>query len=103
MIKKLFSVILMAATIFSCSAFFCEQSEAARMAAYSEATVINVSKYVNLRENPSSNSAVLAKVPLGATVEVSGEKLPEMNNGFYYVNYRGIFGYIHSKYLTTPW
>ena len=73
MFKKFLVALLICGGIFSAENFFV--AEAVHVTAYEKATVINVSDYVNLRENPSTNSAVLAKIPRDATVEVSGEVL----------------------------
>ena len=103
MFKKFLIALLIVGGIFSGLQIFSISTEAAHIAAYDTATVINVSDYVNLREKPSTNSAILARVPRGATVGVSGEVLPQLTNGFYYVVYQGIYGYIYKDYLSTEW
>ena len=100
MFKKFLVALLICGGIFSAENFFV--AEAVHVTAYEKATVINAD-YVNLREKPSTNSAVLAKIPRGATVEVSGEILPDLNNDFYRVVYQGILGYVYKNYLSTEW
>ena len=62
--------------------------------------VVNVKTSVNLREEPSTTSTVLAEVPKGSTVQSAGELVDD----FMRVEYGGQTGYIHSQYLTktTP-
>jgi len=62
--------------------------------------VVNVKSHVNLREEPSTDSAILAGVPKGSAVQSTGE----MVDDFLRVEYDGKTGYIHSKYLNkgTP-
>lgn len=57
--------------------------------------VVNCNEWVSLREEPDVNSARLAEVPLGTLVEDLGEYV----NGFTYVDYAGMAGYIHDDYL----
>ena len=57
--------------------------------------VVNVKSHVNLREKPSTDSAILAGVPKGSAVQSTGE----MVDDFLRVEYDGKTGYIHSKYL----
>lgn len=57
--------------------------------------VVNVKSHVNLREEPSTDSAILAGVPKGSAVQSTGELV----DGFLRVEYDGKTGYIHSKYL----
>ena len=101
--KKFLVAVLIVGGIFSGLQIFYNPADAEHITAFDDATVINVSDYVNLREKPSTNSAILARVPRGATVGVSGEVLPQLTNGFYYVVYQGIYGYIYKDYLSTEW
>lgn len=57
--------------------------------------VVNVKSHVNLREEPSTDSAILAGVPKGSAVQSTGE----VTDNFMRVEYDGKTGYIHSKYL----
>jgi len=98
--KKLLVMALVCLGIFSGVQFSFMTAEAAHIAAYADVTVINVSEYVNLREEPSTKSAILAKIPRGATVQVHAEYI--QHNGFYSVIYQGIHGYIHKNYLDVP-
>jgi len=103
MFKKILVALLIFGEILASLQIFSTPTEAAHIAAYDTATVINVSEYVNLREEPSTNSAILARVPRGAEVEVLAEWLPGQHNGFYKVIYRGIHGCIHKNYLSVTW
>ena len=98
MFKKFLVALMICGGIFSVGNFFI--AEAAHVPAYEDTAVINVSEYVNLREEPSTNSAVLAKIPRGATVKVHAEYI--QHNGFFSVIYNGIHGYIHKNYLDVP-
>lgn len=61
--------------------------------------VVNCEEWVSLRDYPSTSAARKVKVPLGETVD----DCVRAGNGFIYCNYRGISGYILSKYLSrTP-
>ena len=100
MFKKFFVALLIVGGIFSGLQIFSISTEAAHIPAYADTAVINVSDYVNLREEPSTNSAVLARVPRGAIVEVHAEYI--QHNGFFSVIYQGIHGYIHKNYLDVP-
>lgn len=57
--------------------------------------VVNVKSHVNLREAPSTDSAILAGVSKGSAVQFAGETVDD----FMRVEYDGKTGYIHSKYL----
>lgn len=57
--------------------------------------VVNVKSHVNLREEPSTDSAILVGVPKGSAVQSTGE----MADDFLRVEYDGKTGYIHSNYL----
>ena len=50
---------------------------------------------VNLRQQPSTSSQVLASMPNGASVKALG-----VWNGWFKINYGGKTGYIHPDYLT---
>jgi uncharacterized protein YraI len=54
-----------------------------------------VTSELNLRAGPSTDSDVLAVMPAGSTVEVTGD--PE--NGFYPVSFDGAGGYAYGDYL----
>ena len=58
--------------------------------------VVNVRTAVNLREEPSTTSAVLAEVPKGRAVKAIDEETEE----FLPVDYEGTRGYIHTQYLS---
>ena len=57
--------------------------------------VVNVKSHVNLREEPSTDSTILAGVSKGSAVQSTGETTDD----FMRVEYDGKTGYIHSKYL----
>ena len=57
--------------------------------------VVNCNEFVTLREEPSTDAAALARVPLGARVD----ELHWAENGFTCVSYRGRTGYVLSDYL----
>ncbi len=57
--------------------------------------VVNIKSHVNLREEPSTDSAILAGVSKGSAVQSTGETVDD----FMRVEYDGKIGYIHSKYL----
>lgn len=57
--------------------------------------VVNVKTSVNLREGPSTSSAVLTSVPKDMAVQATGE----VTDNFMRVEYNGMTGYIHSDYL----
>lgn len=58
--------------------------------------VVNVKTSVNLREGPSTSSAILTSVPKDTAVQATGE----VTDNFMRVEYNGVTGYIHSDYLT---
>ncbi len=58
--------------------------------------VVNVKSYVNGREKASSESALVAKVPKGAGVDV----IEQADASWYKVIYDGAEMYIHKKYLS---
>ena len=57
--------------------------------------VVNVKTSVNLREGPSTSSAVLTSVPKDMAVQATGE----VTDNFMRVEYNGMTDYIHSDYL----
>lgn len=57
--------------------------------------VVNVKTSVNLREGPSTSSAILTSVPKDTAVQATGE----VTDNFMRVEYNGMTGYIHSDYL----
>lgn len=57
--------------------------------------VVNVKSSVNLREGPSTSSAILTSVPKDMAVQATGE----VTDNFMRVEYNGMTGYIHSDYL----
>ncbi|MFH1512723.1 MAG: SH3 domain-containing protein [Bacillota bacterium] len=54
-------------------------------------------KSLNLREEPSTNAKVVASIPYGAAVNV----YQPYSSTWYSVGYKGITGYVMSKYLVT--
>ncbi len=69
------------------------------------ATVVNCNEWISLREYPSTSAARLAKVPLGARVEITvgtGETsaYDSPQNGFYYTKYNGIWGWCLQQYIS---
>lgn len=52
---------------------------------------------LNLRSSPSTNSAILAKMPKGSSVTV----LNNEGNGWYRISYKGITGYASSRYIAV--
>lgn len=60
-----------------------------------EYRVVKCNSYITLRDEESTKADEIAKVPLSDTVIA----LSEAENGFYYVNYDGMRGYVLSKYL----
>lgn len=57
--------------------------------------VVNCQEWVSLRESPDVNSERLDTVPLGTILLHCYEEI----NGFYYAEYNGLAGYVHSDYL----
>ena len=57
--------------------------------------VVNVKTSVNLREGPSTSSAILTSVPKDTAVQATGE----VTDNFMRVEYNDMTGYIHSDYL----
>jgi uncharacterized protein YgiM (DUF1202 family) len=51
---------------------------------------------LNLRSAPNTTSSVVALMPIGATVTITGS----LTNGFYPVTYNGTAGYAFAEYLT---
>ena len=57
--------------------------------------VVNVSfGTLNIREKPSRTSRILASIPNGAPLTIFGQW-----QGWYVVNYRGLVGYVDSRYV----
>ncbi|MBQ3023553.1 MAG: N-acetylmuramoyl-L-alanine amidase [Clostridia bacterium] len=52
---------------------------------------------LNLREKPSRTSRIIASIPNGAPLTVVGQW-----QGWYVVNYRGLVGYVDSRYVNIP-
>lgn len=61
-----------------------------------EYRVSDCESFITLRFEPSTKSAEIVKIPLGASVIA----FEEAENGFLYVNYNGETGYALKKYLT---
>lgn len=57
-------------------------------------TVITQNTSLNIREKPSTESAVIGSVPKGAEITVNGEW-----NGWYAMEYQGIKGYVSAQYV----
>jgi len=60
------------------------------------AYVVNCNEWISLREYRSTQAPRLAKIPLGAYVEIHEDTYI---NGFWQVRYRGIVGYALGDYL----
>ncbi|MBQ8135511.1 MAG: N-acetylmuramoyl-L-alanine amidase [Clostridia bacterium] len=58
-------------------------------------TVTTQSTALNLREQPSTNSQILAKIPKGAKIPIIGT-----DGNWYLTRYNGIQGYVSSDYVT---
>ncbi len=58
-------------------------------------TVTTQSTALNLREQPSTNSRILAKIPKGARIPIIGT-----DGNWYLTRYNGIQGYVSSDYVT---
>lgn len=72
-------------------------SESAQLAQENQTMyVVNVTSYVNLREEPSAKAKSLAQIPKGASVQYTGER----NGDFMQVIYDGKTGYAHGDYLS---
>jgi uncharacterized protein YgiM (DUF1202 family) len=54
-------------------------------------------KALNLRQQPSTDSPILAKIPFGAAVEV----YQPFNSTWYSIGYNGFTGYVMSHYLVA--
>ena len=59
-----------------------------------DGTVSNNGSYVNMRSYPSYGGAVLGQVPSGTTVHILAEE-----NGWYYVQMNGVYGYMRSEFI----
>lgn len=62
-----------------------------------DGVVSNNGNYVNMRSYPSYEGAVLGQVPSGTTVHILAEE-----NGWYYVQMNGVYGYMRSQYIVSP-
>ncbi len=61
-----------------------------------DGTVSNNGNYVNMRSYPSYQGAVLGQVPSGTSVHILAEE-----NGWYYVQMNGVYGYMRSEFITS--
>ena len=84
--KKLITLILIL-TLLGVSALAAEVG--------SRLKVVNCDEYITLREEPSTSASALARMPLGAAVDMLGRA----KDGFWHVSYEGQSGYALSKYL----
>ena len=84
--------------------FACDQNNPVE-ASYYPAHVVNIRTYLSLREEPSTYSRELARIPNGAYIDIiiaedeQGRFLPFISNGCYYVEYNGMAGWAHSNYI----
>lgn len=60
----------------------------------SKAVVVRCNGYLNLRATSDTNSKVLARIPLGTTIEIY-----EKSSLMWRTSYNGISGYVNSNYL----
>jgi uncharacterized protein YgiM (DUF1202 family) len=58
-------------------------------------STLTTTDVLNLRAEPSTSADVLHIMPLGATVQLTGDE----SNGFVSVTYNGVDGWAYSKYL----
>lgn len=58
--------------------------------------VVNCKEWISLRESPSTSSARIVQIPLGAEVGF----IENAGNGFYRITYNGKAGYALAEYLT---
>ena len=94
MLKKVFATMLFAVALV----FIGAQDNTAE-AGY---RVVGISTYLSIRAEPSVYSRELARVPNGTIlIQVVGrdENAPIERNGFWLVQYNGIEGWAHSRYL----
>ncbi len=61
-----------------------------------DGTVSNNGSYVNMRSYPSYGGAVLGQVPSGTVVHILAEE-----NGWFYVQMNGVYGYMRSEFITA--
>ncbi len=61
-----------------------------------DGTVENNGSYVNMRSYPSYGGAVLGQVPSGTTVHILAEE-----NGWFYVQMNGVYGYMRSEFIKS--
>jgi uncharacterized protein YgiM (DUF1202 family) len=77
-----------------------------RITPYSEGTfyVTNCKEYISLRKMPVKGSDVLAKIPLGATLDaIYYHDGGYTNDSFVYVKYKGKYGFVLWDYLAARW
>lgn len=69
------------------------------------ARVINCNEWISLRAYPSTEAERLAKIPLGATVQICrgqlGERSSSPSNGFYYTKFDGMSGWCLIEYISV--
>ena len=73
---------------------------------WSEGTfrVANCKEYISLREMPEKGAKVLARVPLGATLDaVYYHDGGDTSDSFVYVKYNGQYGFVLWDYLEAEW
>lgn len=62
------------------------------------AKVTNGGVPLNLRKSATTSSAILAKIPRGSSIEITGK----YNSSWYSAVYNGKKGYVHSDYIIMP-
>jgi len=66
--------------------------------------VTNCKEYISLRKMPVKGSEVLAKIPLGATLDaIYYHDGGYTNDSFVYVKYKGKYGFVLWDYLEAKW
>ena len=73
---------------------------------WSEGTfyVTNCREYISLRRMPSKSAAVLARIPLGATLDgIYYHDGGDTSGDFVYVKYNGQYGFVLWDYLAAEW
>jgi uncharacterized protein YraI len=58
-------------------------------------TVVTTTTDLNMRTGPSTGHSIIAEIPAGASLEVTGYS----SNGYFPVNYNGRSGFAHGAYL----
>ena len=94
--KVIAAMLLAVALVFICGQS--NQVEARGLRSYA-ARVVNIRTYLSLREEPSTYSRELARIPNGTYLEVFENEGYIMSNGFYKVLYNGITAWAHSNYI----